>query len=86
LLASATDELVMVEICFSTARHYIPPLLIFPTVRMEDKFPDGAPPVSIAVCHLSGKQIHLYNGCSISFTTPNLQRMLQLLLLDVHAP
>lgn len=41
-------------LCVSAAGAYVPPLLIFPRVRMKAELLDGTPPGTIAICHPSG--------------------------------
>lgn len=47
-------QLVTAVLFFSAAGHYVPPLMIFPRVRMKSELLDGAPPGTVAVCHPSG--------------------------------
>lgn len=55
-LASSAErgQLTTAVICVSASGIYVPPLLIFPRVRMKAELLDGAPPGTIAVCHPSG--------------------------------
>ncbi|KAK2577924.1 hypothetical protein KPH14_011869 [Odynerus spinipes] len=55
LVSSAErDQLTTAGLCVSAAGAYVPPLLIFPRVRMKAELLDGAPPGTIAICHPSG--------------------------------
>lgn len=55
ILSSAErGTLITVEICYSAAGFYIPPLLIFPRVRKNPLFEKGLPPESLVECHSSG--------------------------------
>jgi len=55
VIASAErGQLVTVELCMSATGHYIPPLFIFPRVRMKQELLDHAPPGAVAVPHKSG--------------------------------
>ncbi|KAJ4437982.1 hypothetical protein ANN_13921 [Periplaneta americana] len=88
-LASAErGQLVTAEICFSAAGQYIPPLLIFPRMRMKEELLDGAPPGTIAICHPSGwMQSEIFVQWLkhfIQFTKPSKEEPV-LLLLDGHA-
>ncbi|XP_048487698.1 uncharacterized protein LOC125490998 [Plutella xylostella] len=47
-------QLTTAVLCVSASGVYIPPLLIFPRVRMKAELLDGTPPGTIAVCHPSG--------------------------------
>ncbi|KAB0799328.1 hypothetical protein PPYR_07208 [Photinus pyralis] len=54
LSSAERGTLVTAEICVSASGHYIPPLLIFPRVRLNPLFDVGLPPDSVVVCHPSG--------------------------------
>ncbi|KAJ4440994.1 hypothetical protein ANN_10843 [Periplaneta americana] len=54
LTSAERGQLVTAELCFSAAGHYIPPLIIFPRIRIKDELLDGAPPGTITQCHPSG--------------------------------
>ena len=54
ITSAERGQLVTVEICMSAAGHYVPPLFVFPRVRMKAELLDHAPPGSIAVPHKSG--------------------------------
>jgi len=76
-----------VTICFSASGSYIPPLLIFPRVRLNPDFEEEAPPGSLVVCHPSGwmqseifvQWLHHF----IKHTHPTKENPI-LLLLDGH--
>ena len=46
--------LFTVEICMSATGAFLPPMFVFPRVRMKDELMDGAPHGSISVCHPTG--------------------------------
>ncbi|XP_030747082.1 uncharacterized protein LOC115875706 [Sitophilus oryzae] len=50
LTSAERGQLVTVELCMSAAGHYIPPLLVFPRVRMKGELLNGAPHRTIAAC------------------------------------
>ena len=53
--------LVTAVICSNTAEIFIPSMLIFPLVRMNEAFLEGAPPKTKLACHPSGwMQLHLF--------------------------
>lgn len=54
LTSAERGQLVTVELCMSAAGHYIPPLLVFPRVRMKAELLTGAPHGTIAACQPSG--------------------------------
>ncbi|KAK6182566.1 hypothetical protein SNE40_010220 [Patella caerulea] len=54
LTSAERGELVTAEICMSATGSFVPPLFIFPRVRMKPELMDGAPPGSLAQCHHSG--------------------------------
>lgn len=88
-LASAErGQLVTAVLCFSAAGHYVPPLLIFPRVRMKSELLDGAPPGTVAICHPSGwMQQHIFTEWMrhfISHVKPSNEDPV-LLVLDGHA-
>ena len=47
-------QLVTVEICMSATGAFVPPMFVFPRVRMKDELMDGVPHGSISVCLPSG--------------------------------
>lgn len=55
-LASSGErgQLTTAVLCMSASGNFIPPLLIFPRIRMKAELLDGAPPGTISVCHPSG--------------------------------
>ncbi|XP_047022728.1 MFS-type transporter clz9-like [Helicoverpa zea] len=55
-LASSAErgQLTTAVLCVSASGNYVPPLLIFPRVRMKAELLDGAPPGTVSVCHPSG--------------------------------
>lgn len=89
--ALATAErgtLVTAEICFSASGNYVPPLLIFPRVRMNPMFEKDLPPESVVVCHHSGwmqQEIFspIWMNHFITHAKPTPERPV-LLLLDGH--
>jgi hypothetical protein len=88
-LASAErGQLVTAVLCFSAAGHYVPPLIIFPRVRMKNELLDGAPAGTIAVCHPSGwMQQHIFTKWMRHFigcVKPCKEKPV-LLVLDGHA-
>lgn len=88
-LASAErGQLVTAVLCFSAAGHYVPPLMIFPRVRMKSELLDGAPPGTITVCHPSGwMQQHIFTEWMRHFigcVKPSKEDSV-LLILDGHA-
>ncbi|XP_026319551.1 uncharacterized protein LOC113230034 [Hyposmocoma kahamanoa] len=55
LISSAErGQLSTAVLCVSASGIYVPPLVIFPRVRMKAELLDGAPPGTIAMCHPSG--------------------------------
>ena len=54
LVLAERGQLVSVEICMNITGTFIPPLFVFPRVRMKAKLMNGAPPGSIYACHKSG--------------------------------
>ena len=54
LVSAERGQLVPVEICINITRTFIPPLFVFPRVRMKAELMNGAPPSSIYACHKSG--------------------------------
>jgi len=87
LTSGERGQLVTVEICMSAAGHFIPPLFIFPRVRMNGEFLDHAPPGSVAVPHKSGwMQSEIFVEWFkhfISHCNPSPDRSV-LLILDGH--
>jgi hypothetical protein len=87
MTSAERGQLVTVEICFSAAGHYIPPLFVFPRVRMKPELMDRAPPGSVGVPHASGwMQSDIFTQWLkhfITHTTPTATRPV-LLILDGH--
>ncbi|KAJ3655327.1 hypothetical protein Zmor_014462 [Zophobas morio] len=89
LSSAERGSLVSVEVCFSGAGTYVPPLLIFPRVRRNPAFENGLPPESIVHCHQSGwMQMDIF--CDVWF--PHFLKYARsseespvLLILDGHA-
>ena len=54
LVSAERGQLVTVELCMNVTGSFIPPLFIFPRVRMKMELMNGAPPGSIYACHKSG--------------------------------
>ena len=54
LTSAERGTLVTAEICMNAAEVYVPPMLIFPRVRMKAELMDGTPPGSVSACHKSG--------------------------------
>ena len=54
LTSAERGTLVTAEICMNAAGGYVPPMLIFPRVRMKAELMDAAPPGSVSACHKSG--------------------------------
>ena len=54
LSSAERGQLVTVEICMSASGYYIPPMFIYPRVRMKPELMDQAPPGAIVEAHKSG--------------------------------
>lgn len=54
LTSAERGTLCTAVICMNAAGSYIPPMLIFPRVRMKAEFLNGAPPETICACHPTG--------------------------------
>ena len=54
LVSAERGQLVLVEICMNITGTFIPPLFVFPRVRMKAELMNGAFPDSIYACHKSG--------------------------------
>ncbi|XP_031347130.1 uncharacterized protein LOC116173619 [Photinus pyralis] len=54
LTSAERGQTVTAELCFSASGHYVPPLLVFPRVRMKAELLDGASLGTVAACHKSG--------------------------------
>lgn len=89
-LASSAErgQLTTAVLCVSASGNYVPPLLIFPRIRMKAELLDGAPPGTVAVCHPSGwiqSEIFVeWLNHFISAVKPKKQNPV-LLLLDGHS-
>lgn len=88
LTSAERGQLVTVALCLSASGHYVPPLMIFPCVRMKNELLDGAPTGTVAVCHPSGwMQQHIFTEWLrhfISYVKPTKESPV-LLILDGHA-
>ncbi|XP_003240827.1 uncharacterized protein LOC100571979 [Acyrthosiphon pisum] len=88
-ISSAERGVTVTCVCaMSATGYYIPPFFIYPRVRMNPKFLEGAPPGSAAVPHISGWMTATnfvnYLKHFSSHTRPSTQRPV-LLLMDNHA-
>ena len=54
LTSAEPSVLVTTEICMSATGAFVPPLFLWPRVRMKPELMDGAPPGSISECHKTG--------------------------------
>ncbi|XP_018370138.1 PREDICTED: uncharacterized protein LOC108765788 [Trachymyrmex cornetzi] len=54
ITSAERGQTVTAEICFSAAGVFVPPMLIFSRVRMQNEFEIGLPPSALAVSHESG--------------------------------
>ena len=54
LVSAERGQLVTAVICMSVTGSFIPPLFIFPRVRMKDELINGSPPGSLYECHKTG--------------------------------
>ncbi|XP_041459064.1 uncharacterized protein LOC121410818 isoform X2 [Lytechinus variegatus] len=54
LVSAERGQTVTVETCMSVTGSFIPPMFVFPRVRMKMELMDEAPPGSIHECHKSG--------------------------------
>ena len=54
LVSAERDQLVIAVICMNVTGSFIPPLFIFPRVRMKDELMNGSPPGSLYECHKTG--------------------------------
>ena len=54
LTSAERGTLVTVEICMSATGSYVPPLFVWPRVRMKPELMNGAPSGAISACHKSG--------------------------------
>lgn len=87
LTSAERGQLVTVELCMSAAGHYIPPLLVFPRVRMKAELLNGAPHGTIAACQPNGwMQTEIFVqwlGHFIAHVRPSKDKPV-LLILDGH--
>lgn len=88
-ISSAERGVTVTCVCaMSATGNYIPPFFIYPRVRMNPKFLEGAPPGSAAVPHISGwmtaSNFVNYLKHFASNTRPSIQHPI-LLLMDNHA-
>ena len=75
-----------VEVCMNAAGEYVPPLIIFPRMRMKAELMNGAAPGSISACHKSGRMqsdIHWFHHF-VKHTNPTADHPV-LLILDGHS-
>lgn len=74
-------------ICMSAAGHFVPPMLIFPRMRMTEQLKEGAPPYTVFRCNASGwmtiEDFNEWFDYFLKFARPTLEHPL-LLLLDGH--
>lgn len=87
-IASAErGKTVTIEICMSASGNFMPPMFIFPRVRMKDCLLDNAPPNSTAMCHKTGwMQLDIFFEWFkkfVSWSRASKENMV-LLLLDDH--
>lgn len=80
--------LTTAAICMSATGHYIPPMLIFPRVRMTEQLKKGAPPDSLFSCNPTG-WMNANEFCKwfdhfVQHTRPTAENPV-LLLLDGHS-
>lgn len=54
LTSAERGTLVTTEICMSATGAFVPPMFVWPRVRMKLELMDGCPPGSILECHKSG--------------------------------
>ncbi|XP_008188284.1 tigger transposable element-derived protein 6-like [Acyrthosiphon pisum] len=54
LTSAVRGVLSTIVVCMSAGENFIPPMIIFPRVRMKPELQDGAPPETIFHCHPSG--------------------------------
>lgn len=74
--------------CMNAAGHFVPPLFIFPRVRMQPSFLDGAPAGSVGIAHETGwmtsDSFVKYLEHFVKHTNPSITNPL-LLLMDNHS-
>lgn len=80
--------LTTAAICVSATGHYVPPMLIFPRVRMTEQLKVGAPSESIFSCNqsgwMTGKDFCKWFDHFVQHTRPTPENPV-LLLLDGHS-
>ncbi|KAK9747140.1 DDE superfamily endonuclease [Popillia japonica] len=54
ITSAERGALSTVVVCMSAGGSYVPPMIIFPRVRMKEELMDGAPPGTEFACHPSG--------------------------------
>ena len=54
LTSAERGTLCTAVICMNAAGHFIPPMIVFPRVRMKQEFGIGAPPETLVACKPSG--------------------------------
>lgn len=87
LTSAERGTLCTAVICISAAGTYVPPMVIFPRVRVKEEFSIGLPPESIVACHSSGwMQLNLFEKWFdhfLKFTNASKENP-SLLILDGH--
>lgn len=87
ITSAERGSLVTVVTCMNAAGGYVPPMVIFPRKNMKAELLNGAPPGTIAACHVSGwNQSHIFNNWLqhfISHAKPSEADPV-LLILDGH--
>jgi len=88
LTSAERGQLVTMVACMSVTGAFVPPLFIFPRVRMKQELMDGAPPGSVSACHPSGwMQLEIFSTWFdhfVKFSGATLSNPV-LLILDGHA-
>lgn len=87
LTSAERGELTTAVICMSASGIYVPPMLIYPRVRMKPQFADGTPPGTLSTCHKSGwMQLELFTQWFEHFLlhTQASKSNPALLILDGH--
>lgn len=87
LTSAERGTLCTAVICMNAEGSFIPPMIIFPRVRMKEEFLTGSPPGTIAACHPSGwMQLHLFEKWFDHFLkcTSASKQNPALLILDGH--
>ena len=88
LTAAERGTTVTVEICMSVTGSYIPPMFIFPRMRMKPELRDDLPPGSLPKCHPTGwMQMDLFTEWFKHFIRNSGASKVHpvLLILDGHA-